>query len=361
MTEFDISLVTRRATSEERRARLTNASFGSGFTEHMVSLQWSVSRGWHSGKVTAYQPLSMDPATVGLHYGQVVFEGLKAYRTADGRSAVFRPEAHAERFQRSARRLMMPELPVATFVRAAEHLVSADADWVPEEPERSLYLRPVLFASETALALRPAEEFTFLLFAFVTERFFADARPVTVWADREYVRASPGGTGAAKCAGNYAASYAAQARAAAQGCDQVVWLDAQQRRWVEELGGMNIFFVQGKGSAAQLVTPPSSGTILPGVTRDTLLTLAATRGWAVEERPVSIDEWCEGCRSGRITEVFACGTAAQVSPVGAVRSADGGWTVGEGKPGPVTLQLADLLDGIHRGRRADPHGWMHYV
>lgn len=351
----------RRATAEERAARSADAAFGSAFTEHMVTLRWTVEDGWHQGEVRPYAPLTLDPAAVGLHYGQAVFEGLKAYRTSDGRPAVFRPHAHGDRFRRSAARLLMPELPTETFVRAVEELVRADADWVPADAHRSLYLRPLMFASEAHLALRPAREFQFLLIAFVTERFFHSPRPITVWVGGEYSRATPGGTGAAKYAGNYAASYAAQAYAAEQGCDQVVWLDSEERRWVEELGGMNIFFVEGTGDAKRLVTPPLSGTILPGVTRDTLLSVAPGLGLAIEERRTSVEQWREGCRDGRISEVFACGTAAQVSSVGTVRMAGGEFTVGDGQPGPVARMLSDVLSDIERGVDPDHQAWMHYV
>jgi branched-chain amino acid aminotransferase len=358
---FTRQLHTRRATAEERSARSADASFGNAFTEHMVTLRWTEEEGWHDGRVEPYAPLTLDPATVGLHYGQVVFEGLKAYRTVDGRTAVFRPHAHGDRFRRSAARLLMPELPTETFVRAVEELVAADAAWVPGESHRSLYLRPLMFASETHLALRPAREFRFLLIAFVTERFFGSPRPVTVWVSEDHTRAAPGGTGAAKYAGNYAASYAAQRQATKHGCDQVVWLDAQERRWVEELGGMNIFFVENTGPTRRLVTPPLSGTILPGVTRDALLTAAPDLGLDVEERRVSLEEWREGCRRGRISEVFACGTAAQVSSVGTVRTAHGEFTVGDGRPGQVAGMLSDLLSSIERGLAPDPKEWMHYV
>ncbi|WP_314176411.1 branched-chain amino acid aminotransferase [Streptomyces winkii] len=362
---FTRRLAAPRATAPERAARSADAAFGSAFTEHMVTLRWNERDGWHDGELRPYEPLSLDPATVGLHYGQAVFEGLKAYRTADGRLGVFRPHAHGERFRRSAARLLMPQLPTETFVRAVEELVRADADWVPGESQRSLYLRPLMFASEAHLALRPAREFRFLLIAFVTERFFETPEPITVWVGEEYARATPGGTGAAKYAGNYAASYAAQSHAAEQGCDQVVWLDATERRWVEELGGMNILFVEESvekgGGGRRLVTPPLTGTILPGVTRDALLSAAPGLGLSVEERSVSVEEWREGCRVGRISEVFACGTAAQVSPVGTVRTSEGDFTVGDGRPGPVAGMFSDLLSGIERGLAPDPEEWMHYV
>ncbi len=351
----------RRATAAERTARSTDAAFGSAFTEHMVSMRWTERDGWHDAELRPYAPITLDPAAVGLHYGQAVFEGLKAYRTADGRTAVFRPRAHGDRFRRSAARLIIPELPTEVFVQAVEELVRADADWVPAESSRSLYLRPLLFASEAHLALRPAREFQFLLIAFVTERFFGAPKPITVWVSERYSRAIPGGTGAVKYGGNYAASYVAQEQAGARGCDQVVWLDAGERRWVEELGGMNIFFVEGEGSSATLVTPPLSGTILPGVTRDVLLSIAPEFGLAVEERRMSIEQWRQGCAEGRISEVFACGTAAQISSVGRVRSDDKEFTVGDSGSQPVARMLSERLSEIERGIAPDPAGWMHYV
>lgn len=358
---FAADLVNSRATAEQRAARLSDASFGSAFTEHMVTLHHTSEKGWGDGRLQPYQPLTVDPAMVGLHYGQVIFEGLKAYRTEDGRVAVFRPHAHGDRFRASAARVLLPELPTDIFVRAVAELVRADADWVPDDPHRSLYLRPLMFASEASLALRPAREYSFLMIAFVTEQFFGSSRAIKVWINEEYVRAVRGGTGAAKYAGNYAASYAAQAQAVEQGCDQVVWLDADERCWVEELGGMNVFFVEDEGGSARLVTPPLMGTILPGVTRDAILALAPGLGLPVEQRPVSVADWHEGCRTGRITEMFACGTAAQITAVGTAITADRSWQIGTGEAGPVTEMLSEVLTRIERGVAPDPAGWMHYI
>lgn len=342
-----------------RAERCLDARFGRAFTEHMVTLRWDADAGWHDGRVEPLAPLSIDPATVGLHYGQVIFEGLKAYRLADGGVGVFRPDRHAERFQRSAARLMMPELPTEEFVRAVDQLIGLDAEWVPHEPNRSLYLRPLLFAADADLALGPSRGYTFVLMAFVTEMFFGAKRAIDVWLSQDYVRAVPGGVGAAKYSGNYAAAYAAQAQAADHGCDQVVWLDARERRWVEELGGMNLLFVEGE--AGRLVTPPLAGTILPGVTRQSVLELAGEVGLTAVERPISVDEWEEGCRTGRVTEVFACGTAAQITSVGRVRGRDGEWRIGDGRPGPIAERLDALLSGIHRGTEKAPGDWVHRV
>ncbi|MBV8932085.1 MAG: branched-chain amino acid aminotransferase [Kutzneria sp.] len=356
-TDYTIQPAATRLDPAARAERCRDATFGRVFTEHMVTLRWDKDSGWHDGRVQPLAPLLLDPATVGLHYGQIVFEGLKAYRLADGGIGVFRPDRYAERFQRSAARLMMPELPVGEFLRAIEQLLRLDADWVPWEADRSLYLRPLLFAADADLALGPARGYTFLLMAFVTEMFFGAKRAIDVWLCEDYVRAVPGGVGAAKYAGNYAAAYAAQAQAAEHGCDQVVWLDARERRWVEELGGMNLLFVEGR--AGQLVTPPLAGTILPGVTRQSILELAPSVGLTPVERPISVDEWAQGCRTGRITEVFACGTAAQITSVGRVRGRGGEWRVGDGRPGPVAERLGALLTGIHRGTEPAPGDWIY--
>ncbi|GAB2915008.1 branched-chain amino acid aminotransferase [Rhodococcus aerolatus] len=345
----------------ERGELLLAPGFGRYFTDHMVSASWSADAGWHDASVEPYGPVELDPAASVLHYGQAIFEGLKAYRQPDGTIASFRPGANAERFRTSARRLAMPEMPDEWFLGSLRALLEADEGWVPESGgESSLYLRPYLFATEAGLGVRPARDYRYLLIASPAGAYFAQGgvSPVSVWLSTEYVRAAPGGTGAAKFAGNYAASLLAQAQAADEGCDQVVWLDALERRWVEEMGGMNLFFVLGDGDDARLVTPELSGSLLPGITRDSLLTLARDRGMAVEERRISTEEWEKGAESGEITEVFACGTAAVITPVGRVKHAEGEFEVAGGQAGPVTLGLRETLTGIQRGSVADPHGWM---
>ncbi|WP_242583945.1 branched-chain amino acid aminotransferase [Streptomyces sp. MST-110588] len=352
-------------TPQQRAERTASPTFGTAFTEHMVSVKWTAEQGWHEAELQPYGPLLLDPATVGLHYGQVVFEGLKAFRSHTGDVAVFRPDAHARRMRASAHRLMMPELPEELFLAAVDALVAQDQDWIPDDPNTSLYLRPVTFASERTLALRPAREYRFLLLAFVTEGYFGRSqRPVRVWVTEEYTRAAAGGTGAAKCAGNYAGSLRAQEEAQDKGCDQVVWLDPTERRWVEEMGGMNLFFVYGAGAEARLVTPPLSGSLLPGVTRDALLRLAPALGIPATEAPVSLEDWRAGCASGEITEVFACGTAARISPVNEVCTSGDSWTVGtagERPVGEVTARLSDALFGIQRGELPDRFSWMRPV
>ncbi|HVQ17728.1 MAG TPA: branched-chain amino acid aminotransferase [Actinomycetes bacterium] len=343
----------------QRRTILADPGFGRFFTDHMVTIQWTEGRGWHDAQLVPYGPLELDPATMALHYGQEIFEGLKAYSRADGSVATFRPTMNARRFQRSADRLAMPQIPEELFVEALTVLVQQDRQWVPSDPEMSLYLRPFMFASEVGLGVKPANSYLFLLIASPAGAYFpGGVKPVSVWLSTEFVRAAPGGTGEAKCAGNYAASLVAQAQAAAQGCDQVVWLDAVEHRWVEEMGGMNLYFVMGEGADARLVTPLLTGALLPGVTRDSLLAVASDLGIAAGEERISVEQWRAGNLDGSISEVFACGTAAVITPVGHVKSAQGSWAVGDGSSGPVTLRLRQHLLDLQHGRIPDGHGWM---
>jgi branched-chain amino acid aminotransferase len=346
--------------ASEREARLADPGFGRFFTDHMVTIAWETGRGWHDAQLVPYAPLSLDPAVMVLHYGQAIFEGLKAYHQPDGSIATFRPEQNARRFQRSARRLAMPELPEDLFLASLQALVGQDAAWVPTGAEHSLYLRPLMFSTEVGLGVRPASSYLFALIASPAGAYFPRGlKPVTVWLSEDYTRAAPGGTGEAKCAGNYAASLVAQAQAAERGCDQVVWLDAVEHRQVEEMGGMNLFFVYGSGDGARLTTPELTGSLLPGVTRDSLLTLAGDLGYVSSAGRVSTQQWREGNSSGEITEVFACGTAAVITPVGAVRSSEHDWTVGDGGTGPVTARLRQALLDIQTGTGPDLHGWRH--
>ena len=345
--------------ANERAELLSDPGFGRVFTDHMVTIRWTEGVGWHDAQLVPYGPIQMDPATNFIHYGQAIFEGLKAYRQTDGSIATFRPLANAARFNRSADRLAMPHLPEELFLASIEALVRQDAAWVPDDPEKSLYLRPFMFATEVGLGVRPANEYLYMLIASPAGAYFPQGvKPVSVWLSEEYVRAAPGGTGEAKCAGNYAASLVAQAQAAAQGCDQVVWLDAVERRWVEEMGGMNLYFVYGSGADARILTPTLTGSLLPGVTRDSLISLAGDLGYRAEEGRISVEDWRAGNASGELTEVFACGTAAVITPVGQVRGTNHSWTVGSGESGPVTLRLRQALLDLQTGRAPDPHGWM---
>ncbi|QTI87251.1 branched-chain amino acid aminotransferase [Streptomyces sp. AgN23] len=343
----------------DRDAVLAAPGFGRHFTDHMVTIDWSTEHGWHNARLEPYAPFAMDPANMTLHYGQAIFEGLKAYAQPDSTAALFRPEANARRFQRSARRLAMPELPVDTFIEACELLVRHDQAWVPQGAEQALYLRPFMFAAENTLGVRPAAAYRFMVIATPAGAYFpGGAKPVSVWVSEQYVRAAPGGTGAAKCAGNYAASLIAQAEAADHGCDQVVWLDARERRWIEEVGVMNLCFVYGSGDDATIVTPQLADTLLAGVTRDSLLTIADELGYRTCETRISLQDWRSGCANGSISEVFACGTAAVITPVGQAKTAGAGWTVGDGRPGPVSLRLREALLRRQTGLDADLHGWL---
>ncbi len=342
---------------ETRRGLLENPGFGRIFTDHMVTVRWTEKSGWHDAQVRARAPFQLDPATAVLHYAQEIFEGLKAYRTKDGGVALFRPEQNARRFAASAERLSMPAVPEPLFLQAIEELIKIDADWVPSG-EGSLYLRPFMFATEIFLGVRPSSEYLFAVIASPVGSYFKGGKSaVSVWLSDEYTRAANGGTGAAKCGGNYAASLIAQAEAARHGCDQVVFLDAAEHRWVEELGGMNIFFVFDDGS---LLTPPL-GTILPGITRASIMTLAAREGRTVREERYSIEQWRADAASGKVVEAFACGTAAVVTPIGEIKSTAGDFIIGNGGGGPVTNDLKAKLVGIQRGEMVDDQNWVRKI
>ncbi|GAA1006231.1 branched-chain-amino-acid aminotransferase [Acrocarpospora pleiomorpha] len=356
---FDLQRNPNARGRDERERILANPGFGQIFTDHMVSIDFTEGQGWHDARVEPYGPLVLDPATSVFHYAQELFEGLKAYRQANGAIVAFRPFANAARFNRSAARMAMPELPEDTFVESLELLVQTDRDWVPTTEGHSLYLRPFMVATQVGLGVNyPSKTYRYMAIASPAASYFAGGvKPVKVWLSTEYTRAAPGGTGFAKCGGNYAAAFVAQRQAVEQGCDQVVWLDAYEHRFVEEMGGMNLFFVYGD----RLLTPELTGTLLPGITRDSILTFAAELGLTVAEGKISIEEWQRGCASGELTEVFACGTAAVVTPVGSVKGADREWTVGDGNPGPVTLKIREELMGIQYGTRPDNHGWVHKI
>ncbi|MDN3310647.1 branched-chain amino acid aminotransferase [Microbacterium oryzae] len=339
------------AVSPAQRAELLeDPGFGTIFTDHMVDICWSQKGGWHRPRVQPYGPISLSPAAAVLHYAQEVFEGLKAYRHADGGIYTFRPEENGKRLQRSARRLAMPELPVDHFLQSLEELIAVDGAWVPEKEGQTLYLRPFMFAKEAFLGVRPAQKYAYYLIASPAGSYFTGGvKPVSIWLSESYARAAKGGTGAAKTGGNYASSLLPQSEAYEKGCDQVVFLDSDGN--VEELGGMNIVFVKKDGT---LVTPASE-SILDGITRNSLLELAADRGHAVERRGLSLTEWREGVASGDIVEVFACGTAAVVTPIGTLK----GEGFEDAQPlGELALSLREELTDIQYGRREDTKGWL---
>ena len=341
---------------EDRTARLVDPVFGRVFTDHMAVMLYNEEQGWHDGRITARAPLTMDPASAVLHYAQEIFEGMKAYRQEDDSIALFRPRANAERFRASARRMAMPELPDELFLASIHELVKTDRDWIPTSAEGSLYLRPFMIASEVFLGVKPAAQYIYMVLASSVGAYWkGGARAVSLWVSHDYTRAGAGGTGAAKCGGNYATSLVAQQEAIRRGYDQVVFLDAAERRWIEELGGMNIFFVFDDGS---VLTPELTGTILPGITRASLLALAAEEGLTVREGRYSLDRWKADGASGRLLETFACGTAAVVTPVGKVAGRDGEFVIGSGGPGQLTQKLRQRLVAIQRGEAADTHGWV---
>ncbi len=342
--------------AQERTRLLTDPGFGKTFTDHMVSVRYEQGKSWHDAKITARAPITLDPATAVFHYAQEIFEGLKAYRLEDGAMALFRPDANARRFNASARRMAMPDLPEEMFIGACKALVDIDRDWFPALEGGSLYLRPFMIATEPFLGVRPSSEYLFLVIAAASGNYFKSGAPaVSLWVSQTYNRAGPGGTGAAKCGGNYAASLVPVGEAMAMGHDQVVFLDTRENRWIEELGGMNVFFVFADGS---IQTPPLSDTILHGVTRDCLIALAREEGLVVREEPYAIDQWQADAESGRLTESFACGTAAVVTPIGKVAAPDYSFTIGAGGPGQLTERLKARLVAIQRGAATDNYGWV---
>ena len=349
----------RTVPADERSRLLIDPGFGRVFTDHMAIIEYDEGEGWHGARVTAREPFALDPASPVLHYAQEIFEGLKAYHRPGGGAALFRPDANARRFAKSAARMAMPPLPEEMFVESVRALVRADRQWIPKTEDGSLYLRPFMIANGSFLGMRPSTEFIYAVIASSVELFFKNDSPsVSLWVTRDYVRAVAGGTGEAKCGGNYAGSLIAQAEAVRQGCDQAVFLDAVERRWVEELGGMNVFFVFDDGS---IQTPPLDGTILHGITRDSLLMLARDMGLTVREEPYSIEQWKADAENGRLTEAFACGTAAVVTPIGRVKDADGEFTIGGQSAGALTSRLRAALVGIQKGTVPDPYGWVEIV
>jgi len=329
--------------------------FGKYFTDHMLVADWREGQGWYDARIVPYGPFQLEPAAAVFHYGQEIFEGLKAYRQADGAIALFRPEMNLARFNRSAVRLALPEVPDTLFLDGLRELLRLEGDWVPTAPGTSLYIRPALIATEPALGVKAARECRFFIILSPVGAYYPTGfAPIRMLVEDELVRAAPGGTGAAKTGGNYAGSLLAAKGAKGRGFDQVLWLDAIEHRYIEEAGAMNIFLVIDD----QLVTPPLSGTILGGITRDSLLQLAPTLGVAVNERPVAVEEMLGGIKNGRISEVFAAGTAAVIAPVGALGYREELVNFGEGMVGRVTRLLYDNLTGIQYGRVADKLGWL---
>ena len=342
---------------ETRRQAIADPGFGKVFTDHMVVIEYDADKGgWHSATLGPREPIALDPAAAVLHYAQEIFEGMKAYRHPDGSLGLFRPEQNARRLNASARRMAMPELPEDLFLESIRRLVDIDGDWTPTIDGGALYLRPFMFASEAFLGVRPARQYKYVLIASPVGGYFkGGAKPVKIWVSRNYTRAAPGGTGAAKTGGNYAASLVPLAEGVDEGCDQTVFLDAVEKKWIEELGGMNLFFVFDDGT---VITPPLTGTILPGITRDSLIHLMREEGLNVREEPYSIDQWRADAVKGNLVETMACGTAAVVTPVGSVVGPDGEFTIGSGGTGQLTHKLRERLVGLQTGTVTDSNGWV---
>ncbi len=329
--------------------------FGRHFTDHLFRADWSAEQGWHAAQVLPYGALQADPALSALHYGQSIFEGLKAFPRPGGAMALFRPRAHAERFVQSARRLAMPPVDPELLLAGTRAVLREDAGWMPSAPGTACYVRPVMFASEPFLGVRASRSYTLLVFVSPVGGYFAEERPLRIWVERARARAARGGIGAAKASANYVASLLPAEEAKARGFDQVLWLDAVERRWLEEIGTMNVFARIGEA----LCTPPLSGTILAGVTRDSVMTLARERGVPVEERPLSLDELVAAHRTGTLREVFGTGTAAVVSPIGELAWEEGSLRLPGGSG--LGAALREELVAIQRGERADRHGWLEPV
>ncbi len=359
VTQFRIEQVAGRSETE-REAVLADPGFGSQFSDHLALIDWDSEQGWHDHRIVGYQPFTLDPASAVLHYAQEAFEGLKAYAHADGSIWRFRAEVNAARLQRSCRRLALPELSVKDFLDGIDQLVAVDRQWVPRGKEQSLYLRPFMFARSEFLAVKPSTKVTYAVIASPSGSYFGGSgiTPVKIWFTREFSRAAPGGTGFAKCGGNYAASMIAQQEAEANGCSQVAFLDAVEHRYVEELGGMNVCALTSTG---QLITPMLTDSILEGVTRSAVLRLAADMGLEVQERRLTQEELYGRIDDGSITEVFACGTAAIITPVASFSDAEGTHQVGDGSVGATTLALRTQLTDIQYGQRPDPYGWMRQI
>ncbi|UTO29010.1 branched-chain amino acid aminotransferase [Bartonella harrusi] len=344
---------------ENREEILKNPGFGQFFTDHMCTIQWTEEKGWHNAVISQHKALEINPASTVLHYGQEIFEGLKAYHAKDGRILLFRPEANAQRLIESAKRLAMPELPQGIFLEAVNQLVKIDQKWVSDLPNASLYIRPFMFGNEAFLGVRASQEYLFCIIASPVESYFkGEEKSISVWIETDYSRAGPGGTGAAKCGGNYAASLLAQNSAAQNNCSQVLFLDMVEHKWIEELGGMNVFFIMANNT---LVTPALNGTILPGITRHSILQLAQQMGLKIEERPYSFESLKKDAQNGCLKEVFACGTAAVITSIGRFKYKDGEFTIGNEIIGEITKQFRTQLVNLQKGNIEDKNGWVHSV
>lgn len=347
-----------RAKTLKEKPDQNNLGFGTYFTDHMFMMDYTEGIGWHDARIVPYAPIAMDPATMVLHYAQETFEGLKAYRNPKGEITLFRPEMNARRMINSNKRICMAELPEDMFVEAVEAIVKYEQDWIPTAKDTSLYIRPFMFASEASVGVHPAKSYTFVIILSPVGSYYPEGvNPVKIWVEDEYVRAVKGGTGFTKCGGNYAASIAAQVKAESHGYTQVLWLDGVHRKYVEEVGTMNVMFLIND----TVVTAPLEGSVLPGVTRDSIIHILKDLGYKVEERELSIDELMEAGRNGELKEAFGTGTAAVISPVGQLYYKGEEIVINDFKTGELTQKLYDTLTGIQWGRLEDKYGWVRYI
>lgn len=350
---------------DKREAILKDPGFGQSFTDHMAVVKYNIENGWHDGQIVGHQDFNVSPAMMVFHYGQAIFEGMKAYRTPENELVLFRPEKNAQRFNKSAIRMAMPQIDEDIFIEACDKLVSADRAWVPELEGQSLYLRPFMIASEAHLGLRAANEYLFMVIASPVSPFFqsiSDVPAISIFATDNYVRAVEGGTGMAKCAGNYAASLIAKDEAYEHDCQDVLWRDAKERKYIEEMGTSNICFVsKNEDGNIELVTPKLDGSLLDGVTRDSILALAKARGYQVKEEKLVFEDIIEKISTGAINEAFSCGTAVTISPIGSIVTRDSKTVVADGKAGEITMSLREELIDIQFGRIEDKFGWRHKI
>jgi branched-chain amino acid aminotransferase len=345
-----------RATTLKPKPPEGDLGFGRFFTDHLFVMDYTTEQGWHAPRIQPYGPLGIDPAAGVFHYGQAMFEGSKAFRGVDGALRLFRPLSHAHRMMAGAPRLCMPTPTAEQMVEACKALVRVEADWVPKAEGTALYLRPTLIATEAFLGVRPANAYKYFIIATPVGSYYGGSalKPVRIWVETVEVRAPRGGLGAAKAGANYAASLHAAVKAKKAGYDQVLWLDGQTHELVEEVGTMNLFVL----IKDTLITPPLSDSILAGVTRDSVITLAREKGLTVEERPLSVKELHAAHAKGELKEVFGTGTAAVISPVGELSFAGEPMAINGGKPGPLGLELYATITGIQRGTVKDTHGWL---
>lgn len=332
--------------------------FGKTFTDHMFVMDYAAGKGWHDARIVPYAPFELDPSSMVLHYGQAIFEGLKAFRDINGRITMFRPRDNFLRMNRSAKRLCIPQIDVDFVMQALVRLIEIEKDWVPSAEGTALYIRPFIIATDPYLGVKVSDTYKFLIILSPSGPYYKNGfQPVSLYVENYYTRAAEGGTGEVKCSGNYAASLIASDKAKELGCDQVLWLDAKEKRYIEEVGSMNMFVVIG----GEVLTASLDGTILPGITRDSIIKIFKDKGYKVTERKVSLDEIIGALKENRLDEAFGTGTAAVVSPVGKLRIGDEEYVIGDGKTGKITQMLYDTLTGIQRGKIEDKFGWLYRI